>query len=283
MQHLHLWGAQHPTEIQQTTFSVDLHHHPSLQAFAWDRPSPGPLTPHRLKGQRLSDPFDFTLPSTAAAVPHLASIASADDEFARLLADFLDVTTPSFSNPSPKYGVQLFIPMNAPPPYAHARRLLPDKLQMAKGEFRKMEELGIIRRSDSQWASTLHMVHNPSGGWRPCGDFRCLNDATTPDRYPVPHILDFTANLAGARIFLKIDLVRSYHQITVHTDDIPKTAVITPFGLWEFLHMSFGLKNAAQAFQRLMDTVLRDLDFTFVYIDDILVASHSKSEHRVHV
>ena len=65
----------------------------------------------------------------------------------------------------------------------------------------------------------------------------------------------------------------------MHPLDIPKKAVITPFGLFEFLRMPFGLKNAAQTFQRLMDSVLRDLPFVFVYLDDILGASASVDEH----
>ncbi|GFO24401.1 Gag-Pol polyprotein [Plakobranchus ocellatus] len=64
---------------------------------------------------------------------------------------------------------------------------------------------------------------------------------------------------------------------------ITKTAIVTPFGLWEFLRMLFGLKNSAQSFQGLMDGVLRDVPFAFVYLDDILVASHSPQEHSQHL
>ena len=146
-----------------------------------------------------------------------------------------------------------------------------------------MEDMEIIRRSDSPWSSPLQMVPNNSGGWRPCDDYIRLNDVTTAGRYPVPHIQDFASKLAGASMFSKIDLVRGYHQIPVAAEAISKTAVITPFGLFEFLRTPFGLKNPSQAFQRLMDTVCNGLDFVFVYLDDILVSSTSAEQRMLHL
>ena len=66
-------------------------------------------------------------------------------------------------------------------------------------------------------------------------------------------------------------------------EDIPKTAIITPFGLWEFLRTPFGLKNAGQTFQRLMDGIFRDTPFVFVYLDDLLIASSNHEEHYEHL
>lgn len=114
------------------------------------------------------------------------------------------------------------------PVYARARRLDPAKLAVAKTEFDNMERLRIVCRSNSPWASPLHMVPKPDGGCRPCGDYRWLNNGTTPDHYPVPHIQDFSTHLAGKVVFSKVDLVRGYHQVPVHPPDLPKTAVITP-------------------------------------------------------
>jgi len=71
----------------------------------------------------------------------------------------------------------------------------------------------------------------------------------------LPNISEFSARLAGCTVFSKLDLVKGYYQVPMHPDDIPKTAIITPFGLFEFLKMPFRLRNAANTFQRLIDTV----------------------------
>ena len=79
------------------------------------------------------------------------------------------------------------------------------------------------------------MVKKPNGEYRPCGDYRQLNNKTVEDRYPVPHIQDFSSSLNGATIFSKIDLAKGYYQVPMNIEDIPKTAVITPFGLLNLL------------------------------------------------
>ena len=204
-------------------------------------------------------------------------------DYTQLLGKFPELLTPSFDSATNKHGVEHMIVTEGPPTHARARRLDAEKLRLAREEFLHMEELGIVRRSKSPWASPLHMVPKADGKWRPCGDYRQLNNQTRDDRYPLPHIQDFNNHLTGCTFFSKIDLIRGYHQIPVEDASISKTAVITPFGLWEFLRTPFGLKNAAQSFQRLIDGVLRDIPFSFAYIDDILIASKSKEEHLKHL
>ena len=89
--------------------------------------------------------------------------------------------------------------------------------------------------------------------------------------YPLPNILDFTYRISGSTVFSKLDLNKGYYQVPMNEGDIQKTAIITPFGIFEFLRLPFGLKNAGNTFQRMMDQVLGELPFCFAYVDDILI------------
>ena len=94
---------------------------------------------------------------------------------------------------------------------------------------------------------------------------------------------DITSSLAGTTVFSKLDLKKGYHQIPVHPAQVKKTAIITPFGFFEFIRMPFGLKNAGMSFQRFIDRVLAGLPFVLVYLDDILVASPDRLSHAEHL
>jgi hypothetical protein len=154
-----------------------------------------------------------------------------------------------------------------PPVFAKAGRLYPEKLEIAKAEFKRLESTGIVRRSVSPWVSPLHMVPKKDGSWQVCGGNRCLNLLTTPNKYPAKHARSFK-RFARLHHLKKIVVVKGYHQIPVAVEDIPKTAIITPFGLFEYLFTPFGLSNAGQMFQRMMDHSSTILEVMFAYMDD---------------
>ena len=108
------------------------------------------------------------------------------------------------------HNVRHYIPTSGPPVHARPRRLDSEKLQVARSEFQKIEDLGIIRRSDSPWASPLHVMAKADRGWRPCGDYRHLNIITEDDRYSLPHIHDFNGKLAGMKIFSIINWLEDF-------------------------------------------------------------------------
>ena len=120
-------------------------------------------------------------------------------------------------------------------------------------EIDKLLALGIIKPSDSPWASSIVTVGKKDGGVRMCIDFREVNGITQPDPYQMPLIEEILEQLAAARFISKIDLNKGFHQIPIDPIDQPKTAFCSPWGKFEFLVMPFGLRNGPAVFQRLMD------------------------------
>ena len=147
-------------------------------------------------------------------------------------------------------------------------------------QIRQLEQLGIIRPSDSPWSSSMVTVKKKDGGVRICIDYRAVNNITDPDPYLMPMIEDILNALCTAKFISKVDLNKGFHQIPVNPVDIPKTAFCTPWGKFEFVVMPFGLRNGPAVFQRLMDNVLQhDKQISQVYIDDIAIFSESWSQH----
>jgi hypothetical protein len=104
-----------------------------------------------------------------------------------------------------------------------------------------------------------------------------------PDKYPLPNVQDLSNGLHGCTIFSKIYLVKDYHQIPVAAEEIQKTAIITPFGLFEYLFSPFGLSNAAQTFQRMTDRTTDGLEGVFAYMNDSRVSSSERQTHLCHL
>lgn len=148
-------------------------------------------------------------------------------------------------------------------------------------ELNRLLATGAIRKSRSKYASPIFFVDKDHGkGKRLVADYRSLNSKTIPDRTPMPHPEDVFALFAGSQTFAKLDITSMFNQVPVKEEDIPKTAISTPFGLFECPLMPFGLINAPATAVRLMREVLVDLDgkICFVYFDDIIVFAKDNME-----
>ena len=161
------------------------------------------------------------------------------------------------------------------------RRLPPSQFAQVKAHVQELVGKGIVQPSCSPYASPIVVVQKKDGTIRLCVDYRQLNAKTRKDAYPLPRIEESLDALTGATLFSTLDLASGYHQVPMAERDKDKTAFCTPFGLFEFNRMPFGLCNAPSTFQRLMERIFSDQSFhsLLLYLDDIVIFSSSFQQH----
>ena len=152
-----------------------------------------------------------------------------------------------------------------------------------KAELDEMVASGIIEPSTSEWCAPMVLVKKKDGSLRVCVDYRRLNQVSETDAYPMPRIDDLIDRVGSSTFISTMDLTRGYWQVPVAKEDRPKTAFATPYGLFQFNVMPFGLQGAPATFQRLMDRVIQGLDFAAAYLDDLVIFSSTWEEHLLHL
>nr|CAD39354.2 OSJNBa0059H15.5 [Oryza sativa Japonica Group] len=204
-----------------------------------------------------------------------------------IVREYPEVFPDDLTTMPPKRDIEFridLVPGTAP---IHKRpyRMGASELAEVKKQVDEQLQKGYIRPSTSPWGAPVIFVEKKDKTKRMCVDYRALNEVTIKNKYPLPRIDDLFDQLKGATVFSKIDLRSGYHQLRIREEDIPKTAFITRYGLFECTVMSFGLTNAPAFFMNLMNKVFMEfLDkFVVVFIDDILIYSKSEEEHEQHL
>jgi hypothetical protein len=161
----------------------------------------------------------------------------------------------------------------AKPRRCGVRPLNPSLRGELKNQLQELINNDFIQPSCSEYASGVVLVKKKDGTVRFCCDFRNLNTVTRKDAYPLPRITEVIDTLAGGKVFSTLDLKSGYHQITMHPEDMHKTAFITQHGLYEWKVLPMGLTNAPATFERVMELVMNGLTWeaVLVYLDDIIV------------
>ena len=178
---------------------------------------------------------------------------------------------------SPSHASHMLNVSPSAKPVRHkVRRFHPDLHSIIHAEVNNLLHNGFIRAVKyPEWLANVVVVPKKGNKWRVCVDYTDLNDACLKDSFPLPRIDQIVDASAGHGMLSFLDAFSGYHQIPMHPPDAEKTSFITPYGLYCYNVMPFGLKNVGATYQRLVTKMFRPLlDSTMeVYIDDMLVKS----------
>ena len=174
------------------------------------------------------------------------------------------------------------IELDAEASVRHGLRRIPhEQLPGLKNEMEKLQKMGGIEPSTSPFSSPTILVKKKDGTMRLCIDDRKLNSFTKKDAHPLPRIEDIFETLSGSKFFTTLDLATGYHQVEVRVEDREKTAFTTPYGLFQYNVMPFGLTTAPATFMRLMTIVFSGMLYStcLAYFDDIIIFGATFDEH----
>ncbi|KAK4511130.1 uncharacterized protein ATC70_012342 [Mucor velutinosus] len=172
-------------------------------------------------------------------------------------------------------------PINKP-----AYKMSPLELDELKRQLKELLAAGMIRPSTSPWGSPVLFVKKKDGSMRMCIDYRALNKVTVRNTFPLPRIDECLDRLKGASYFSCLDLKSGYHQIRIKDTDIPKTAINTRYGKFEWSVLGMGLCNSPPTFQAWMNKLLgyECIDkFALCYLDDVCIFSPTLDSHKKHI
>ncbi|XP_068233504.1 uncharacterized protein [Palaemon carinicauda] len=158
-------------------------------------------------------------------------------------------------------------------------RVVGRRLESLRKEVQYLLDNNLAEPSMSPWASPCILVPKANGQLRICTDYRKLNKVTIKDSFPLPRINDISDNIGKAKILTQIDLMKGYYQVPLTEKTKEISAFTTPFGLFSYTVLPFGLTNSPANFQRMMSNIITGLPNTYVYLDDVVIASENWDEH----